>query len=134
MSTKAPTFSRRREVSLAERDALRKKSQSAAKRAAALAYQVIEHERAHMREFPLTPQVMDQLATMVGRGEALCCEAGRDRLRPLVDPLWADAINAWAYEHLSCKTHGNRDEELASFKAKLTVAFYDGSIIKEWGR
>lgn len=52
---------------------------------------------------PLTPKEKKALVARVAAGEPLCCEEGLQWLTETVPPIWAEAINAWAYERLSCR-------------------------------
>lgn len=62
-----------------------------------------EHVTNHLREHPLSEAARESLRGAVLEGKPLCCEAGMALLKGIVDPIWADHINDWAYEALGCR-------------------------------
>lgn len=57
----------------------------------------------HCRSYPLTAKQQRELRTTLQTGHQLCCEAGREALAKIVDPIWVEVINGWAYENLTCR-------------------------------
>ena len=58
---------------------------------------------AHMKRHPLSPKVKAAILARVKGGGAICCVEGRRWLNGKVDAVWAELLNAWAYEALTCK-------------------------------
>jgi hypothetical protein len=86
---------------------------------------------AHLRKHPLSTATIAALDGRLRAGLPLCCKEGREYLATVVDPIWAAALNGWAYQSLSCK--GAVPSDLAEYPAKLarivtepkTLARYD---------
>lgn len=68
-------------------------------------------ENAHLLDHPLSPEACNTLRDAVRNGAPLCCEKGRTFLATVVDPIWAEVINEWAYESFMCRGSHNDSEE-----------------------
>lgn len=69
---------------------------------------------------PLTSDERERLAKHVASGGALCCFQGLNWLREQRIPeIWAQAINGWAYENLSCTSENSEAQAEAVRKLSL---------------
>lgn len=59
-------------------------------------------ELKHWANKPLTAFEQLALRAVVTAGWPLCCAEGKKVLAEIVDPIWAERINAWAYEVMTC--------------------------------
>lgn len=75
----------------------------------------------HLRDYPLSPAACNALRDRVRAGLPLCCKDGAAFLAAVVDPIWAEHLNEWAYDALTCRG-GSRhvEEELRRLNQKLT--------------
>lgn len=98
-----------------EQVALWKSHQERVKLATAAKAEAYEALRAfmtnHLREHPLAEHTRESLRATVHADKPLCCEAGKAFLDTIVDPIWAESINAWAYEALGCRAGARYREE-----------------------
>lgn len=71
---------------------------------------------AYLEQHPLSTEQKAALIDAFQAGRPLCCEKGRATLAEIVDPIWTESLNAWAYEVLSCS---ERDPVLRKFHLDL---------------
>lgn len=57
---------------------------------------------AYLEQHPLSKGQKVALIYAFKAGRPLCCEKGRATLAEIVDPIWTESLNAWAYHTLSC--------------------------------
>lgn len=130
LKAKRMTVSIARTQSLDAYDKLVARQKRAQLRAQKLRERAHAHALNHLKAFLLSSFTEAKLVAHVRNGGELCCADGLKYLRGVVDPLWAEVLNGWAYERLGCK--GVAEEDRARYVAKLKIAFEDDSIIKYW--
>ena len=90
--------------------------------------------RAYAKARPLTAVERETLAKRVARGAPLCCVEGRRWLREQLPQTWADVLNSWAYEALSCSE--KRPERIAEYADRVRALKLDelppGTSWEEW--
>jgi hypothetical protein len=72
---------------------------------------LVVERKTYAAKRPLTEAERDELVKHIEVGGELCCDAGFTWLGERLPKPWAEAINAWAYEHLSCFPRWFDDEE-----------------------
>jgi hypothetical protein len=77
----------------------------------------------YLHKHPLSDAIKTRLVADLRAGKALCCGDGLAYLKTIVDPLWAEKLNEWAYERLGCKGSAVRDWN--EYANKLLVLFED---------
>lgn len=88
---------------------------------------VTRYLKGHCQRHPLTEAQQRQLKEGLLSDKALCCKAGREFLSTVVDPIWAELLNGWAYEELSCTEVTDEDRE--RFSRKLDAVFGDYEVL-----
>lgn len=66
----------------------------------------------HLRDHPLSPEAIAELRAAVGAGKPLCCKDGAVFLAAVVDPIWAEHLNEWAYDALGCNKDRHIEDDL----------------------
>jgi hypothetical protein len=81
------------------------------------------HVERHLQRHPLSEEQKQALVAVVRDGGQLCCDDGRETLYRLVDSIWTNELNGWAYEALACHrgSDDDRDHWLAKLRAKIGV-------------
>lgn len=85
--------------------------------------QLRDARRAYAKARPLTESERDILACRVEGGSALCCREGRTWLRKRLPPIWAEALNDWAYRALACSER--RPERIVEYGQKVRALKLD---------
>lgn len=73
----------------------------------------------HCRKHPLSSSQCRALLGALKGGYPLCCEAGKEVLDDIVDPIWAEVLNEWAYEALDCRGRVGGEVQMELLEAKL---------------
>lgn len=78
---------------------------------------------AHCRDCPLSLPARQKLFEALRERRPLCCAQGKKLLDDVVDPIWAEVLNEWAYEALTCKGQlsvGDVEDHIYKLDQKLT--------------